>query len=205
MRTVRPFPGRWAIAVALLTAVSLGAQTFARPLLETLERRTTPDQVRAAVDKLRHAGVASLSLDLIYGIPGERESDLARDLAVLDGLPRPAGIYLNEVQGFMPREDQAVVRARALEEDFARAAREQRSMYHIRPAQCQIQLVGDEQSYLRNLCPLRAKGAVESLSQFAHPIRARIARMDEARNLLIRDGLFHLGKARHHSTRFVGE
>ena len=66
--------------------VSLGAQTFARPLLETLERRTTPDDVRRAVDVLRSAGVASLSLDLIYGIPGERESDLARDLAALDEL-----------------------------------------------------------------------------------------------------------------------
>ena len=40
---------------------------------------------------------------------------MAGDLSVLDGLPRPAGIYLNEVQGFMPPEDQAVVRARALE------------------------------------------------------------------------------------------
>ena len=37
------------------------------------------------------------------------------DPSILDGLPRPAGIYLNEVQGFMTPEDQAVVRARALE------------------------------------------------------------------------------------------
>ena len=40
---------------------------------------------------------------------------MAGDLSVLDGLPRPTGIYLNEVQGFMGPEDQAVVRARALE------------------------------------------------------------------------------------------
>ena len=66
--------------------VSLGAQTFAAPLLATLERQTTPEQVRAAVSYLRAARVPSLSLDLIYGIPGERESDLARDLAVLDEL-----------------------------------------------------------------------------------------------------------------------
>ncbi len=66
--------------------VSLGAQTFAAPLLATLERQTTPDQVRAAVGLLRAARVPSLSLDLIYGIPGERESDLARDLATLEEL-----------------------------------------------------------------------------------------------------------------------
>lgn len=66
--------------------VSLGAQTFAQPLLDTLERETTPEQVRAAVATLRTARIPSLSLDLIYGIPGERESDLGRDLATLEEL-----------------------------------------------------------------------------------------------------------------------
>ena len=66
--------------------VSLGAQTFAQPLLDTLERETTPDQVRAAVATLRTARIPSLSLDLIYGIPGERESDLGRDLATIEEL-----------------------------------------------------------------------------------------------------------------------
>ncbi|MGA0122336.1 MAG: radical SAM protein, partial [Gaiellales bacterium] len=66
--------------------VSLGAQTFARPLLEVLERRTTPDAVRAAVERLRTAGVGALSVDLSYGIPGQAEADLARDLAGLDEL-----------------------------------------------------------------------------------------------------------------------
>ena len=75
-----------AVLAAHGARVSLGAQTFARPLLEVLERRTTPDQVRDAVARLRSAGVPSLSLDLMYGIPGERESDLGRDLAVLEEL-----------------------------------------------------------------------------------------------------------------------
>ena len=66
--------------------VSLGAQTFAQPLLDVLERETTPDQVRAAVAMLRATRIPSLSLDLIYGIPGERESDLGRDLATLEEL-----------------------------------------------------------------------------------------------------------------------
>jgi oxygen-independent coproporphyrinogen-3 oxidase len=89
-----------ALAAALADSgarVSLGAQTFARPLLETLERRTAPDQVRTAVEALRSARVASLSLDLIYGIPGERESDLARDLAVLDEL-RPDHVSAYELE-----------------------------------------------------------------------------------------------------------
>ncbi len=63
--------------------VSLGAQTFAPRLLEVLERRTTPDGVRAALARLRAAGVASVSLDLIFGIPGETGDDVKRDLDTL--------------------------------------------------------------------------------------------------------------------------
>lgn len=39
---------------------------------------------------------------------------MAGNMSVLDGLPLPAGIYLNEVQGFMSDEDQQLVRDRAL-------------------------------------------------------------------------------------------
>ena len=60
--------------------VSLGAQSFQPHLLEVLERRATPTNVRAAVVTLRAAGFDNLSLDLIYGIPGQSVDDLARDL-----------------------------------------------------------------------------------------------------------------------------
>jgi putative oxygen-independent coproporphyrinogen III oxidase len=61
--------------------VSLGAQTFQPHLLETLERRATPETVRAAVHLLRGAGFDNVSLDLIYGIPGQSRADLELDLA----------------------------------------------------------------------------------------------------------------------------
>ena len=61
--------------------ISLGAQTFQPHLLETLERRARPEDVRGAVRRLRHAGFDNLSLDLIYGIPGQTTADLERDLA----------------------------------------------------------------------------------------------------------------------------
>ena len=60
--------------------ISLGAQSFQPHLLETLERRATPDTVRRAVAVLRAAGCDNVSLDLIYGIPGQTEADLAADL-----------------------------------------------------------------------------------------------------------------------------
>ena len=60
--------------------VSLGAQSFQPHLLEMLERRARPEDVRAAVWTLREAGFDNVSLDLIYGIPGQSAADLERDL-----------------------------------------------------------------------------------------------------------------------------
>jgi oxygen-independent coproporphyrinogen-3 oxidase len=61
--------------------VSVGAQSFQPHLLEVLERRARPQDVRAAVRVLREAGFGNVSLDLIYGIPGQTADDLGRDLA----------------------------------------------------------------------------------------------------------------------------
>ncbi|MDQ3379253.1 MAG: radical SAM family heme chaperone HemW [Actinomycetota bacterium] len=61
--------------------VSLGAQSFQPRLLEVLERRAQPDDVRGAVYLLRDAGLDNISLDLLYGIPGQSAADLDSDLA----------------------------------------------------------------------------------------------------------------------------
>jgi oxygen-independent coproporphyrinogen-3 oxidase len=60
--------------------VSLGAQTFQRELLRVLDRVAGPDDVRCAFYHLRDAGCDNVSLDLIYGIPGQGPSELEADL-----------------------------------------------------------------------------------------------------------------------------
>jgi oxygen-independent coproporphyrinogen III oxidase len=77
--TVTPELAR-ALRAAGVTRVSLGAQTFQPELLQVLERVAGPDDVRRAVHHLRDAGFDNISLDLIYGIPGQRPSDLESDL-----------------------------------------------------------------------------------------------------------------------------
>ncbi len=61
--------------------VSLGAQSFQTPLLEVLERLAGPDAVRRAFHTLRGVGVDNISLDLLYGIPGQSPALLDADLA----------------------------------------------------------------------------------------------------------------------------
>jgi putative oxygen-independent coproporphyrinogen III oxidase len=64
-----------------VTRVSLGAQSFDPRLLDVLERRAGPEDVRRAFYHLRDASFDNISLDLIYGIPGQTASGLRRDLA----------------------------------------------------------------------------------------------------------------------------
>jgi oxygen-independent coproporphyrinogen-3 oxidase len=64
-----------------VTRISLGAQSFQPRLLDVLERRAGPDDVRRSVHTLRDAGFDNISLDLLYGIPGQSAADLAADLA----------------------------------------------------------------------------------------------------------------------------
>jgi oxygen-independent coproporphyrinogen-3 oxidase len=64
-----------------VTRVSLGAQSFQPELLSVLERRAGPDDVRRAVYALRDVGFDNISLDLIYGIPGQGAAELDADLS----------------------------------------------------------------------------------------------------------------------------
>ena len=51
--------------------VSMGVQTFDDARLQFLRRRHTSLQAREAVRLLREAGIANISIDLIYAFPGE--------------------------------------------------------------------------------------------------------------------------------------
>jgi oxygen-independent coproporphyrinogen-3 oxidase len=68
------------LAACGVNRVSLGAQSFQPELLSVLERRAGPDDVRRAVHTLRDANIDNISLDLIYGVPGQSPSDLEADI-----------------------------------------------------------------------------------------------------------------------------
>ena len=80
-----------------VTRVSVGAQSFQPRLLEVLDRRAGPDGVRRAVYALRDANLDNISLDLIYGIPGQSSADLDADLTEALAL-RPEHISCYELE-----------------------------------------------------------------------------------------------------------
>jgi oxygen-independent coproporphyrinogen-3 oxidase len=68
------------IAAAGYTRVSLGMQSAAPHVLAVLDRVHTPGRPMAAAAQARVAGIKQVSLDLIYGTPGETRDDLAASL-----------------------------------------------------------------------------------------------------------------------------
>ena len=60
--------------------VSMGAQTFCDERLRFIGRRHTAAQVSVAVERLRHAGIGNISIDLMYGFPDETLDDWQRDI-----------------------------------------------------------------------------------------------------------------------------
>jgi oxygen-independent coproporphyrinogen-3 oxidase len=64
-----------------ITRISLGVQSFRPQLLAALDRQATPQQARDAVGCARAAGFEDLSIDLMFGVPGQTPADLEDDLA----------------------------------------------------------------------------------------------------------------------------
>jgi oxygen-independent coproporphyrinogen-3 oxidase len=63
-----------------INRVSMGAQTFDDSRLRFLNRRHSAAQVSQAVTTLRAAGISNISIDLMYGFPGETLDAWQRDI-----------------------------------------------------------------------------------------------------------------------------
>ena len=60
--------------------ISMGIQTFDDATLRLLNRRHNAAQAIEAVQRCRQAGFQNISIDLIYGLPGENDQRWAQDL-----------------------------------------------------------------------------------------------------------------------------
>lgn len=83
-----------ALRAAGFTRISLGMQSAVPSVLQTLDRVHTPGRAQAAVREARAAGFEQISLDLIYGTPGETAADWRASLeAALEAEPDHISTY----------------------------------------------------------------------------------------------------------------
>jgi oxygen-independent coproporphyrinogen-3 oxidase len=86
-----------------INRISLGVQSFHPPTLSWMHRTHQADQVGPAVDALRSAGIANISLDLIYGLPQSLGRDWKDDVRrVLAFQPEHVSFYALTVEQGTP-------------------------------------------------------------------------------------------------------
>lgn len=104
--------------------VSLGVQSFDPAVLRWMHRVHGPEQPARAVGILREAGIANLSIDLIYAVPDGLERDWARDFELGLALgPEHISLYGLTVEDRTPL-GRWVGRGSAVPADEGRAAEE---------------------------------------------------------------------------------
>ncbi len=64
------------LAAAGVTRVSLGVQTLSEAVQRRINRIQPFEQVAAAVERLRRAGIGNLNFDLMYGLPAQTTADV---------------------------------------------------------------------------------------------------------------------------------
>jgi oxygen-independent coproporphyrinogen-3 oxidase len=77
-----------------INRLSLGWQSTRSSLMKTLGRDHSVEESMAAFEQGRHAGFDNISLDLIFGVPGQKLSDLRADLSRIETIqPDHVSIY----------------------------------------------------------------------------------------------------------------
>ena len=74
------------LSKAGVNRISLGMQSAVPEELKHMGRRHTPEQTALAVEKLRNAGQRNISLDLIYGYPGQTPESWANSVQAVIAL-----------------------------------------------------------------------------------------------------------------------
>ncbi|MCD7709882.1 MAG: radical SAM family heme chaperone HemW [Porphyromonadaceae bacterium] len=89
------------LAALPVNRISMGVQSFSDTHLQFLHRRHTATEAIAAIGRLREAGFSNISIDLIYGLPGQTLADWESDLqqAIALDLPHISAYHLTYEAG----------------------------------------------------------------------------------------------------------
>ncbi len=88
-----------------LNRLSIGVQSFDPAVLKTLGRVHSPEDAVASVDKARKAGIRNISLDLMFGVPGQSFTSWIRTVEKAISLkPKHLSLYSLEFMDGTPFE-----------------------------------------------------------------------------------------------------
>ena len=88
-----------------LNRLSIGVQSFDSEVLKTLGRVHSPEDAVASVDKARKAGIRNISLDLMFGVPGQSFTSWIRTVEKAISLkPKHLSLYSLEFMDGTPFE-----------------------------------------------------------------------------------------------------
>ncbi|MFL5331583.1 MAG: radical SAM family heme chaperone HemW [Gemmataceae bacterium] len=109
------------LADAGVTRVSIGIQSFNPGMLQALDRRHRVEEIVPAIERVR-SRIRSMSLDLIFGVPGQTLVDWKRDLETAVALqPDHLSCYgLTYERGTPMWRDRQAGQVKALDEEIER-------------------------------------------------------------------------------------
>lgn len=83
-----------AFAASGLTRVSIGVQDFDPAVQKAINRNQSYEETEAVISQFRAAGIGSINIDAIYGLPGQHEAQLRRTLdRILDLAPDRISLF----------------------------------------------------------------------------------------------------------------
>ena len=84
-----PYDTIYGFKEAGINRLSLGAQSFLPETLKALGRLHTPEQIEASIETARSVGLTNLSIDIMYGAPGQSVKDVESDLKEISRIDPP--------------------------------------------------------------------------------------------------------------------
>ena len=126
--------------------VSMGVQTFSDERLRFLRRRHSSSQIAPAVETLRKAGVGNISIDLMFGFPGETMAEWQEDL------DKALALGVEHLSAYSLMYEEGTPLTRMLDEGRIKALDDEtcRSMYYTLIDK--LAAAGYEQYEISNFC-----------------------------------------------------
>ncbi|KAA6343226.1 Oxygen-independent coproporphyrinogen-III oxidase-like protein YqeR, partial [termite gut metagenome] len=126
--------------------ISIGIQTFNDTLLHFLNRRHTAAQAVAAVDNCRRVGFDNISIDLMYGLPGETLKDLICDLS------HAISLHVEHISAYHLTYEEGTPIYNILQEHRIKEVDEENSLRFFTVLTGRLSEAGYEQYEISNFC-----------------------------------------------------